>query len=138
MWSGCYFQPKSNYYIDDIMVNTWYRCVSSTDTNNPPLHADFDAMTSWSVLFSCLEGDVTRAGRDVKRHCPSLHNEISNTFCERTMMEIFFRIEDAKVTRSATVCRLCILCFCGGYRMCVWGGLTGIVVAGKTDGWLDG
>lgn len=33
-------------------------------------------MTSCSVLFSCLKGDVTGAGSDVKRHCPCLYGGI--------------------------------------------------------------
>lgn len=35
-------------------------------------------MTSCLILLKCLIGDVTRAGRDVKRHCPPLQSEILN------------------------------------------------------------
>lgn len=59
-------------------------------------------MTSCSVLFCCLQGDVTGAGRDVRRHCPSPYDEISNSFP---------RTQDLFSTADAKAGDLCILDF---------------------------
>lgn len=74
---------NSKYYMSGVLVNIRYRCILLILKHwykQSPLRADFDAMTSCSILFSCLKGDVIGAGRDVKRHCPSPYGEISNTF----------------------------------------------------------
>lgn len=49
-------------------------------------------------FFSCLKGDVTGAGRDVKRHCPRLSEEISDAFSSTETRSLF----DGKATASVT------------------------------------
>lgn len=43
-------------------------------------------------FFSCLEGDVTGAGRDVKRHCPRLSEELSDAFSSRDKIAFWRRL----------------------------------------------
>lgn len=40
-------------------------------------------------FFSCLEGDVTGAGKDVKRHCPRLSEELSDAFSSTETRTLF-------------------------------------------------
>lgn len=90
------------------------------------LRADFDAMTSCSVLFSSLKGDVTGAGSDVKRHCPSPYGEMFNRFssvlyvfdCGCQMQRICLRVAASYVMGIEY----------GGGDWLAWQG-------GKTGGW---
>lgn len=84
-------------------------------------------MTSCSILFSCLKGDVTRAGRNVKRHCPPSQNEISNRFSR----VVWYRLSvvGAKavchhVTASYVLLRVS--------NVGAWPAL-----AGRKDGWME-
>lgn len=81
-------------------------------------------MTSCSILFSCLKGDVTRAGRDVKRHCPSLY-ALSNTFS--SVVWYRFSIADTTACHHVTASYVLWRVSNVGTWPAWWGG--------KTDGW---